>query len=191
MCFALISLPQYVITHKFEAFFVFFTFVHENWLFFQSQIGIYDISRYVITTGLIVHFLCSQLISANAKRNVGREKEPKPIFLRYWHSISKLASFIWPSNNVRLKLCLASCIVLLLLGRITALLAPIYGKKVGMFFQHLKTIPSLNRSVYTSGQSIGRRIFHRFLLGTYRIVDDSFGCSKCHQYFSFILLAVH
>lgn len=132
MCFSLL-LPDNVITDKFEGFFVLFTFVNENLIFFKSSIGLNAILRYLIVMGLIVYYLCSRLINA-IKRYVGCE--PTPIFLRYWHSISKLASFIWPKNNVRLQLCLASCAVLLILGRITALMAPIYGKKVGKFSFH-------------------------------------------------------
>lgn len=131
-CFSLLLLDN-VNTHKFEGYFVLFTFVNETLLFFKSPIGVYAILRYAIAMGFIMHYSCSRLTEA-VKRYVGREHEPTPIFVRYWHSISKLASFIWPKNNVRLQLCLASCAILLILGRITALMAPIYGKKVGRFF---------------------------------------------------------
>lgn len=134
MCFSLILLPDSEITNKFqcEDYFVLFTLVNENLVFYKSHIGFYVVWRYVIAMGLILNYLCHRL-SNNIKWNVGSEIESKPIFLRYWQSISKLASFIWPSNNVRLQLCLAACGVLLILGRVTALLAPIYGKKVGKF----------------------------------------------------------
>lgn len=142
-CLSLLLLDN-VNTHKFEGYFVLFTFVNENLLFFKSIIGVYAILRYAIATGFIMQYLCSRLTEA-IKRYVGREQEPTPIFLRYWHSISKLASFIWPKNNVRLQLCLASCTILLILGRITALMAPIYGKKVGRFFHYKLLKPQINR----------------------------------------------
>lgn len=147
LCFLLILLPDAIIKNKlqFEEYFVLFTFVNENLIFFKSNIEIYAISRYMIAIVFILHYLWSQLSQLTEKaieqRSVASEEGSRPIFLRYWQSISKLASFIWPSNNIRLQLCLAACAVLLILGRVTALLAPIYGKKVGTFILLIMSIP--------------------------------------------------
>lgn len=134
LCFSLIFLSDSVIVTRLqiETNFVLFTFAYETFIFFQSYIGFADVLRYAITVALILSYLRSQ-VTQIIKWNADRQSAPQPIILRYWQSISKLASFIWPSNNVRLQLCLVCCAVLLVLGRITALLAPVYGKKVGMF----------------------------------------------------------
>lgn len=136
LCFSLILLPVYPITTTTKqtgVYFVVFTFVYENFVFLNSQFGNANIVRYAITLGLILNCLSTDLTRI-LRRPLGHQREPKPIILRYWQSISKLLPFIWPSNNVRLQLYLGCCAVLLLLGRITAVFAPVYGKRVGMFF---------------------------------------------------------